>query len=256
MILSKTSSFKFSKRAIFSMPTMLLSSARTAKPVKPVKDAFYMALSHWRKEAAVENGIAQYAILNERDMSQIMAIKPTTIDEFKAVPGIGPKKTVFATSIVEIVKKHINGTIAAELVHTPITIPDTSAFWDTPEKKKKKNIETKVASTDIGGTAGPTFTPDMYSAEQFAAADCVLRDKKNVFITGAAGTGKSYLLRYIAQELQAQYGRDHIGLLAPTGIAAVNIGGQTLNSFAGIGLGKFLIFFHIGCVLSNYALLL
>lgn len=55
----------------------------------------------------------------------------------------------------------------------------------------------------------------------------------NVFVTGSAGTGKSYLLRY----LKGAYLGKGLHLTASTGIAAVNIGGVTLHSWAGIGLG-------------------
>lgn len=47
-----------------------------------------------------------------------------------------------------------------------------------------------------------------------------------VFITGRAGTGKSYLLRYLARKTQKK-----IVLVAPTGLAALNVGGQTIHSF-------------------------
>ncbi|MFA6143156.1 MAG: DEAD/DEAH box helicase [Candidatus Omnitrophota bacterium] len=47
-----------------------------------------------------------------------------------------------------------------------------------------------------------------------------------LFITGKAGTGKSTLLKYF----KANTGKK-IVVLAPTGVAAVNIGGQTIHSF-------------------------
>ena len=48
----------------------------------------------------------------------------------------------------------------------------------------------------------------------------------NVFLTGRAGTGKTTLLRkYLSQA------DDKAVVLAPTGIAAMNIGGQTIHSF-------------------------
>lgn len=50
----------------------------------------------------------------------------------------------------------------------------------------------------------------------------------NLFITGRAGTGKSTLLRMIRDKLQ----EDAI-VVAPTGLAAVNVGGQTIHSFFG-----------------------
>ena len=55
-----------------------------------------------------------------------------------------------------------------------------------------------------------------------------MQSGQNLFITGKAGTGKSTLL---------QYYRDHYGMgtvfLAPTGVAALNVKGQTIHSFFG-----------------------
>ena len=49
--------------------------------------------------------------------------------------------------------------------------------------------------------------------------------------------GKSYLLKYMIQQLeQRKPGR--VAVTASTGIAASHIGGSTLHSFAGIGMGK------------------
>ena len=50
--------------------------------------------------------------------------------------------------------------------------------------------------------------------------------QNNYFITGKAGTGKSTLLQYLNSTLTKK-----CILLAPTGRAAINIGGQTLHSF-------------------------
>ena len=48
----------------------------------------------------------------------------------------------------------------------------------------------------------------------------------NVFITGKAGTGKSTLLEYFRDTSQKK-----IAVLAPTGVAALNVRGQTIHSF-------------------------
>ena len=65
---------------------------------------------------------------------------------------------------------------------------------------------------------------------------------KSIFFTGSAGTGKSFLLRKIIADLrrslQAEGRADAVFVTAPTGIAACNVGGVTVNSFAGIGLGN------------------
>ena len=53
------------------------------------------------------------------------------------------------------------------------------------------------------------------------------------------GTGKSLLLRRIIWRLAQKFERKtHLGITATTGVAALHIGGTTLHSFAGIGLGK------------------
>lgn len=49
---------------------------------------------------------------------------------------------------------------------------------------------------------------------------------KNVFITGRAGTGKSTFLQYFRWKT-----KKNIAVLAPTGVAAVNVKGQTIHSF-------------------------
>jgi ATP-dependent DNA helicase PIF1 len=74
------------------------------------------------------------------------------------------------------------------------------------------------------------------TAEQAAAADHALAGH-SIFLTGAAGTGKSFLLKYITAELKKQYGQEgEVVITAPTGIAAQHHeGGTTIHSFAGIG---------------------
>jgi ATP-dependent DNA helicase PIF1 len=53
----------------------------------------------------------------------------------------------------------------------------------------------------------------------------------------SAGTGKSVLLREIIRVLGGS-ASSTLGITASTGIASVNIGGTTLHSWAGIGLGQ------------------
>ncbi|SJL08532.1 uncharacterized protein ARMOST_11897 [Armillaria ostoyae] len=57
----------------------------------------------------------------------------------------------------------------------------------------------------------------------------------NVFFTGAAGTGKSMLLKVIMCELRSKYPEpEGVAVTASTGMAASNIGGHTLYSWGGI----------------------
>jgi len=59
-----------------------------------------------------------------------------------------------------------------------------------------------------------------------SAFDLMENTKECLFITGKAGTGKSTLLKYF----KANTGKKII-VLAPTGVAAINVGGQTIHSF-------------------------
>jgi hypothetical protein len=63
-----------------------------------------------------------------------------------------------------------------------------------------------------------------------AEARAALSDRTPVvFVVGRAGTGKSHFIRTLVDE-DPQYPQ---ALLAPTGLAAMNIGGQTIHSFFG-----------------------
>ncbi len=65
--------------------------------------------------------------------------------------------------------------------------------------------------------------------DQFKRAlDLMEQSDKHLFITGRAGTGKSTLLDYFRNNT-----KKNIAVLAPTGVAAVNVRGQTIHSFFG-----------------------
>ena len=68
------------------------------------------------------------------------------------------------------------------------------------------------------------------SEEQKALYDLMESTRKNLFITGKAGTGKSYLLKYFKEHT-----KKNVLYTAPTGIAAINIGAVTIHSAFGGG---------------------
>ena len=84
-------------------------------------------------------------------------------------------------------------------------------------------------------------------SEEQKSAIKLFEQGENLFITGSAGTGKSHLLNYLKQNYS------HLGLeiTASTGIAATNIGGKTIYSFAGIGLANMPIERIIDNILSK-----
>lgn len=75
--------------------------------------------------------------------------------------------------------------------------------------------------------AGDHLPPNLdINAEFKSAFDLMENTNECLFITGKAGTGKSTLLKYF----KANTGKKII-VLAPTGVAAINVGGQTIHSF-------------------------
>ncbi len=78
--------------------------------------------------------------------------------------------------------------------------------------RKKLNISIDISGIEL-------------TAEQKALFDKIENTKEHLFITGRAGTGKSVLLQYFRANTKKQ-----AVVCAFTGVAALNVGGQTINS--------------------------
>ena len=86
----------------------------------------------------------------------------------------------------------------------------------------------KARSNKIGSFYAANLSIDgiELTADFKNAFDLMESTKKNMFVTGKAGTGKSTLLRYFRAKTKKE-----VVVVAPTGIAAVSIDGQTIHSF-------------------------
>lgn len=88
-------------------------------------------------------------------------------------------------------------------------------------KLKRPVKKRKLASFDN------TLPADLIITEEFSTAFNLMNNTSdNLYITGKAGTGKSTLLKYFRIKT-----KKNIVILAPTGIAALQINGQTIHSF-------------------------
>jgi ATP-dependent DNA helicase PIF1 len=70
------------------------------------------------------------------------------------------------------------------------------------------------------------------STEQQALFDYIEGSENNIFVTGRAGTGKSTLLSYLIENTKKK-----VAVCAPTGVAALNVGGVTIHSLFGFPFG-------------------
>ncbi|KAI0922844.1 hypothetical protein AcV5_010541 [Taiwanofungus camphoratus] len=88
------------------------------------------------------------------------------------------------------------------------------------------------------------------NAEQRKVLKMVVDEGKNVFFTGAAGTGKSLLLRAIISALRRKHSKkpEVISVTASTGMAASNIGGMTIHSWGAVTPGMTNIDRQISCI--------
>jgi ATP-dependent DNA helicase PIF1 len=83
----------------------------------------------------------------------------------------------------------------------------------------------KTLWENYGQISDEALTPE----KQFAAA---AQAGRNCFLTGMAGTGKSTTLRQFIREAVKR-----VDVTAPTGVAALNVGGMTIHRFCGMLLG-------------------
>jgi ATP-dependent DNA helicase PIF1 len=86
-------------------------------------------------------------------------------------------------------------------------------------------ISQSITAATTSGDWPAGFEP---TGQHRAAYDYLREGAGNLFVTGRAGTGKSTLLRCLRDMIA-----DEMVVVAPTGLAAVNVGGQTIHSFFG-----------------------
>ena len=77
----------------------------------------------------------------------------------------------------------------------------------------------------------------------------ILKMGGNVFLTGSAGSGKSYVLNQYIDYLKKH--RVSVAVTASTGIASTHIGGVTIHSFSGLGVRDTLTDYDIESLLEK-----
>jgi ATP-dependent DNA helicase PIF1 len=110
----------------------------------------------------------------------------------------------------------------------------TSSIGGVPFDSSSGNSKGKTDDGDVEAISEDAVIS--LSESQMKVLKAILA-RKSVFFTGAAGTGKSYILR-VLQDVMNHLGlAEKIAFTAPTGVAACNVRGLTIHSWSGIGLG-------------------
>lgn len=143
----------------------------------------------------------------------------------RAMRSVGRQRSVTVYVITEPGLEALQA--AKESGYAAVPLELERALGDQPAKEPKANAASRAQAQDSDAPRPPsepsrlTFTPECQRVlEQLE------RSNANLFITGRAGTGKSTLLQHFRATTKKQ-----VVVLAPTGVAAVNVGGQTIHSF-------------------------
>lgn len=109
-------------------------------------------------------------------------------------------------------------------------------LFEKVQSKSKSSYkpEPTLSAVPIQATTPKTFAvkkqipiDDIELTDEFRNAfELMEKSKECLYLTGKAGTGKSTLLRYFRAKTKKK-----VVVLAPTGIAAINVNGQTIHSF-------------------------
>ncbi|GMM29301.1 DNA helicase [Martiniozyma asiatica (nom. inval.)] len=196
----------------------------------------------------------------ESEFKSITRSLETVVQHFNLESSIAEKDTATKSPCkLESPKKRIFEDEIAISMHNITTMSPTkqsrnySTISSSPIVSRNKPLAIKkdvldrdmklLTQTQSDGTKN-VFS---LSEEQQHVADLV-RQGHSLFYTGSAGTGKSFLLKHIVKQLCQKYGSPGtsiaqamgvgVAVTATTGLAAYNIGGMTINSYLGIGLGK------------------
>ena len=111
----------------------------------------------------------------------------------------------------------------------------TTIIDELKVEKPKSYADDVAANLEKITISKPTLY--LLNTEQQAVIEEV-KDKKNVFITGPGGTGKTFLIHEIKRQLEASGKK--VAITSLTGMAALLIGGsaRTIHSWSGVGTGS------------------
>lgn len=132
--------------------------------------------------------------------------------------------------------EEISPVTVADLQNARKKIPKATITTPSPPTKKRKNNDASRGPAPKKLYSPSPLTTNTLNPEQQNILEACLSGK-NIFFTGSAGTGKSFLLKRIISALPP----DVTMATASTGVAACHIGGTTLHAFAGIGDGSGLL---------------
>ena len=177
-----------------------------AEPKESSNKKLEEVIKQYRYKKASELHIPPYCIFDNKTLKSLVENLPTSQEELKFVYGFGKSRTEkYGQDIIDIICKYTNQNPNANSIQYKSSNETTNSLIPKQEKQEDTTLANIMHLVKLG---------------------------HNVFLTGHAGTGKSYIL----EKLKEQFKK--LVITSTTGLAAVNVKGQTIHSWAGVGICK------------------
>ncbi len=228
----------FSSQTEMPAPSVKLNNFipdRPAPPAEPagnINEALVKIIRAQRQIWAKEKGYPLYCIFSNDTIDAIAQYFPINLEDLGKIRGMGKTKiSQYGEALIKIVADFAakNGDI------TPLAIPTL-----VKSKKASKSNKKELMSIE----AEKELELEIEDDSTLKYIKKLIKDGENVFVTGSAGTGKSFILNRLKKEFGFE-------VTSTTGMAAVNVGGQTIHAWSGAGICNLPLDFAIQNILKK-----
>lgn len=166
----------------------------------------------YRTQESSKRGTPAFCVFHNSVIESLLEANPTSIDMLSTIKGFGPKKIAYyGADIISI------------LTNPDADIPPGISLEDLPKQIEKPPPKQIEKQQNI-----------ILNKKQQLAYDALVAGK-SVFLTGEAGTGKTEVIKKVRDNFE---NKRNVALTSTTGTSALLMGGVTLHSYLGIGLGE------------------
>ena len=151
-------------------------------------------------------------------MQKIFTNKGKFIDNF---PGISHGSTPPGHDWKKEIGKKVDAVVSKD------SKSDNTWIFIRQEYEQYNNVPTVSQKEELPPDYDINDNPELVKTYE-----AIKQNVPVIFLTGGAGTGKSTFIKFLKNNLKADMNKNYV-VLAPTGVAAINVGGQTIHSFFG-----------------------
>ncbi|CAK9437494.1 uncharacterized protein LODBEIA_P18720 [Lodderomyces beijingensis] len=199
------------------------------RPASPLEKSVHSAVNTQRPPIPQSSSAAKASQNKENAYKHTMTSSPTKSSPNCSIINAFSPPPLPPFNDFKVPRQNARNYSTIPQLERPNRRPVNSTLLLATQKPTIENIDSQV------GNEAKKVQPIILSKEQEIVLQRVMSGI-SLFYTGSAGTGKSVLLRSIIKSLRLKHSSG-IAVTASTGLAACNVGGITLHSFGGIGLG-------------------